>query len=148
MGKCLLNPLLIPVGIPLARSSELVSTMLIFGRGMIHIHPGVRSTAVCMVEFLGYLRVAVVCISGSLLVDLNGDRIREVTMVCPQLVIPFRNKARKKILVIVEGLYSMEGTLAPLPQILELKQKYKVRVFGHKLLASSDDMDDTVLPLG
>ncbi|TPX37676.1 hypothetical protein SmJEL517_g00717 [Synchytrium microbalum] len=31
----------------------------------------------------------------------------------------------KKILVVVEGLYSMEGTICPLPQILELKRKYK-----------------------
>lgn len=31
-----------------------------------------------------------------------------------------------KILVVVEGLYSMEGTLVDLPRILELKDKYKV----------------------
>ena len=33
----------------------------------------------------------------------------------------------EKILLIVEGLYSMEGTLVNLPRIMELKQKYKVR---------------------
>ncbi|TPX37687.1 hypothetical protein SmJEL517_g00554 [Synchytrium microbalum] len=33
-------------------------------------------------------------------------------------------KPWKKILVVVEGLYSMEGTICPLPQILELKRKY------------------------
>jgi serine palmitoyltransferase len=32
----------------------------------------------------------------------------------------------KKILLIVEGLYSMEGTMCPLPKLLELKKKYKV----------------------
>lgn len=32
----------------------------------------------------------------------------------------------KKILVIVEGLYSMEGTIVKLPEILELKSRYKV----------------------
>ena len=35
----------------------------------------------------------------------------------------------KKILLIVEGLYSMEGTLVNLPGILELKKKYKVRIY-------------------
>jgi serine palmitoyltransferase len=33
----------------------------------------------------------------------------------------------KKILLVVEGLYSMEGTLVNLPAIMELKKKYKVR---------------------
>lgn len=32
----------------------------------------------------------------------------------------------KKILIIVEGLFSMEGTLVNLPAIMELKRKYKV----------------------
>ncbi|KAJ7265946.1 serine palmitoyltransferase 2 [Mycena haematopus] len=35
----------------------------------------------------------------------------------------------KKILVIVEGLYSMEGTLVNLPAIMELKKKYKFYLF-------------------
>jgi serine palmitoyltransferase len=39
---------------------------------------------------------------------------------------PKTHRAWKKILVIVEGLYSMEGTLLNLPKIVELKQKYKV----------------------
>lgn len=34
----------------------------------------------------------------------------------------------KKILVIVEGLYSMEGTIVKLPEILELKKRYKVHI--------------------
>jgi len=40
---------------------------------------------------------------------------------------PKTHRPWKKILVIVEGLYSMEGTLVNLPKIVELKQKYKVR---------------------
>ena len=32
----------------------------------------------------------------------------------------------KKILVVIEGLYSMEGSLANLPAIVELKKRYKV----------------------
>jgi serine palmitoyltransferase len=39
---------------------------------------------------------------------------------------PKTHRPWKKILLIVEGLYSMEGTLVDLPRVLELKQKYKV----------------------
>jgi serine palmitoyltransferase len=39
---------------------------------------------------------------------------------------PKTHRPWKKILIIVEGLYSMEGTMANLPAILELKKKYKV----------------------
>lgn len=39
---------------------------------------------------------------------------------------PKTHRPWKKILVIVEGLYSMEGTLLSLPGIMELKNKYKV----------------------
>jgi len=42
---------------------------------------------------------------------------------------PKTHRPWKKILVIVEGLYSMEGTLVNLPGILELKKKYKVCFF-------------------
>ncbi|GAA5902784.1 hypothetical protein JCM6882_004066, partial [Rhodosporidiobolus microsporus] len=38
---------------------------------------------------------------------------------------PRTHRPWKKILLIVEGLYSMEGTLVDLPRILELKDKYK-----------------------
>jgi len=43
---------------------------------------------------------------------------------------PKTHRPWKKILVVVEGLYSMEGTLVNLPGILELKEKYKVRSFS------------------
>lgn len=39
------------------------------------------------------------------------------------------HRSWKKILVIVEGLYSMEGTLVDLLKIVELKQKYKFYLF-------------------
>lgn len=39
---------------------------------------------------------------------------------------PRTHRPWKKILVIVEGLYSMEGSLLNLPLIMELKQRYKV----------------------
>ena len=39
---------------------------------------------------------------------------------------PRTHRPWKKILLIVEGLYSMEGTLTNLPVIMELKKRYKV----------------------
>ena len=39
---------------------------------------------------------------------------------------PKTHRQWKKIMIIVEGLYSMEGTLVDLPAIMELKKKYKV----------------------
>ncbi len=39
---------------------------------------------------------------------------------------PKTHRPWKKILVIVEGLYSMEGTMANLPVLLAMKKKYKV----------------------
>ncbi|ODV60498.1 serine C-palmitoyltransferase LCB2 [Ascoidea rubescens DSM 1968] len=35
----------------------------------------------------------------------------------------------KKILIVVEGIYSMEGTMCNLPQLINLKKKYKLYLF-------------------
>ncbi|KAF8895847.1 serine palmitoyltransferase 2 [Gymnopilus junonius] len=42
---------------------------------------------------------------------------------------PKTHRPWKKILVIVEGLYSMEGTLVNLPALMDLKKKYKFYLF-------------------
>ncbi|KAI5120401.1 hypothetical protein M0805_000180 [Coniferiporia weirii] len=42
---------------------------------------------------------------------------------------PRTHRPWKKILLIVEGLFSMEGTLADLPAIMELKKRYKFYLF-------------------
>ncbi|XP_053996435.1 serine palmitoyltransferase 2 [Hylaeus anthracinus] len=42
---------------------------------------------------------------------------------------PGSGKPWKKILIVVEGIYSMEGTIVNLPQILELKKKYKAYIY-------------------
>ncbi|KAG2108527.1 serine palmitoyltransferase 2 [Suillus discolor] len=42
---------------------------------------------------------------------------------------PKTHRAWKKVLVIVEGLYSMEGTVVNLPKIVELKQIYKFHLY-------------------
>lgn len=39
------------------------------------------------------------------------------------------HKPWKKILIIVEGVYSMEGTIVRLPEIIELKKKYKAYLY-------------------
>jgi serine palmitoyltransferase len=40
---------------------------------------------------------------------------------------PRTHRPWKKILVIVEGLYSMEGSIVNLPELLKLKREYKVK---------------------
>ena len=42
---------------------------------------------------------------------------------------PRTHRPWKKILLVVEGLYSMEGSLANIPAIMELKKRYKVGAF-------------------
>ncbi|KAF7366513.1 PLP-dependent transferase [Mycena sanguinolenta] len=42
---------------------------------------------------------------------------------------PKTHRPWKKILVLVEGLYSMEGTIVDLPKVIELKKKYKFYLF-------------------
>ncbi|KAF5104037.1 hypothetical protein DV451_001028 [Geotrichum candidum] len=42
---------------------------------------------------------------------------------------PRTHRPWKKILIVVEGLYSMEGTICDLPGLLELKKKYKFYLF-------------------
>ncbi|WVQ93496.1 hypothetical protein IAU59_000570 [Kwoniella sp. CBS 9459] len=42
---------------------------------------------------------------------------------------PRTHRPWKKILVIVEGLYSMEGSLVPLPILVDLKRKYKFYLY-------------------
>ena len=35
----------------------------------------------------------------------------------------------RKILIVVEGVYSMEGSIVNLPEVIALKKKYKVCIF-------------------
>jgi serine palmitoyltransferase len=42
---------------------------------------------------------------------------------------PRTHRPWKKILVVVEGLYSMEGTMCNLPALIELKKRYKFYLF-------------------
>ena len=42
---------------------------------------------------------------------------------------PATRRPWKKILIVVEGVYSMEGTITPLPEIIALKKKYKAYLY-------------------
>ncbi|XP_071161498.1 serine palmitoyltransferase 2-like isoform X1 [Mytilus edulis] len=42
---------------------------------------------------------------------------------------PRRSRAWKKILIVVEGVYSMEGSVIRLPEVIQLKKKYKAYVY-------------------
>lgn len=42
---------------------------------------------------------------------------------------PRTHRPWKKIVVIVEGLYSMEGSIVNLPELIKLKHEYKVSTF-------------------
>ena len=42
---------------------------------------------------------------------------------------PRTRRAWKKILILVEGVYSMEGTILDLPAIVALKKKYKAYLY-------------------
>jgi serine palmitoyltransferase len=42
---------------------------------------------------------------------------------------PKTRRPYKKILIIVEGIYSMEGSISNLPAIIALKKKYKCYLY-------------------
>lgn len=42
---------------------------------------------------------------------------------------PKKNKPFKKILIVVEGIYSMEGSICNLPAIIALKKKYGAYIY-------------------
>lgn len=52
------------------------------------------------------------------------DKLREaVIQGQPRTFRPWR-----KILIVVEGVYSMEGSIVNLPEVIALKKKYKVHL--------------------
>lgn len=57
----------------------------------------------------------------------NMDDLRELLRECISQGQPRTHRPWRKILVIVEGLYSMEGTIVNLPEVIELKKEFKVK---------------------
>ena len=47
---------------------------------------------------------------------------------------PRSHRPWRKILIIVEGIYSMEGEMCRLPEIIAVKKKYKARGSQHACL--------------
>lgn len=70
-------------------------------------------------------------LSGAAVRTFKHNDIRDLERLLREVISqgqPRTHRPWKKIILIVEGLYSMEGTLVNLPAILELKRRYKVRV--------------------
>lgn len=61
----------------------------------------------------------------------NMDDLRELLREVISQGQPRTHRPWKKILIIVEGLYSMEGTIVNLPELIELKKEFKVHTL-HK----------------
>ena len=61
----------------------------------------------------------------------HGDMKGLEKLIREQIVLgqPKTNRPWKKILICVEGLFSMEGTLCNLPKLIELKKKYKCYLY-------------------
>lgn len=71
-------------------------------------------------------------LSGAVITMFKHNNMSELERVLREAISqgqPRTHRPWKKILVVVEGLYSMEGTMCDLPGILELKRKYNFYLF-------------------
>lgn len=71
-------------------------------------------------------------LSGAVIQSFKHNNMSDLERVLREAISqgqPRTHRPWKKILVVVEGLYSMEGSMCDLPGILELKQKYKFYLF-------------------
>ncbi|XP_064402986.1 serine palmitoyltransferase 2-like [Halichondria panicea] len=71
-------------------------------------------------------------LSGSLIRTFKHNDMEGLEKVLRTAIIQGRPRTRKpwtKIMIVAEGVYSMEGSLANLPKIVELKKKYKAYLY-------------------
>ena len=71
-------------------------------------------------------------LSGAMIKAFRHNDVKHLEQVLREAISqgqPRTHRPWKKILVVVEGLYSMEGTMCDLPGILALKDKYKFYLF-------------------
>lgn len=71
-------------------------------------------------------------ISGAMIEMFSHNDMHDLERVLREVISqgqPRTHRPWKKILVVVEGLYSMEGTMCNLPGLLALKKKYKFHLF-------------------
>ena len=57
------------------------------------------------------------------------DALESLLRECISQGLPRTHRPWKKIVLLIEGLYSMEGTIVDLPRVLELKKKYKFYLY-------------------
>ncbi|KAI6784777.1 serine palmitoyltransferase [Emericellopsis cladophorae] len=70
--------------------------------------------------------------SGAMIRSFAHNDVRSLEKVLREAISqgqPRTHRPWKKILVVIEGLYSMEGTMCDLPGVLALKRKYKFALF-------------------
>ncbi|KAI9730448.1 MAG: serine palmitoyltransferase component [Claussenomyces sp. TS43310] len=70
--------------------------------------------------------------SGSMISSFKHNDMRDLERLLRESISqgqPRTHRPWRKILVVVEGLYSMEGTICDLPGLLALKKKYKFSLF-------------------
>jgi serine palmitoyltransferase len=71
-------------------------------------------------------------LSGAMIEMFKHNDMRDLERKLRQVIAqgqPRTHRPWKKILVVVEGLYSMEGTMCNLPALIDLKKKYKFNLF-------------------
>ncbi|KAK3334018.1 pyridoxal phosphate-dependent transferase [Cercophora scortea] len=71
-------------------------------------------------------------LSGAVIRSFKHNNMADLEMKLREAIAqgqPRTHRPWKKILVAVEGLYSMEGTMVDLPGVLELKKKYKFFIY-------------------
>lgn len=71
-------------------------------------------------------------LSGAMIEMFKHNDVKDLERVLREVISqgqPRTHRPWKKILVVVEGLYSMEGSMCNLPGILALKKKYKFNLF-------------------
>uniref|UniRef100_A0A8D2AP58 Serine palmitoyltransferase 2 n=1 Tax=Sciurus vulgaris TaxID=55149 RepID=A0A8D2AP58_SCIVU len=71
-------------------------------------------------------------LSGATIRPFKHNNIQDLEKLLRDAIIygqPRTRRAWKKILILVEGIYSMEGSIVNLPQIVALKKKYKAYLY-------------------
>jgi serine palmitoyltransferase len=71
-------------------------------------------------------------LSGAMVTTFKHNNMKDLERIIRNLISqgqPRTHRPWKKILVAVEGLYSMEGTMCNLPVLVELRKKYKFHLF-------------------
>ncbi|KAM6464135.1 serine palmitoyltransferase 3 [Liasis olivaceus] len=71
-------------------------------------------------------------LSGATIRIFKHNNMQSLEMLLKDAVIhgqPRSRRAWKKILILVEGIYSMEGSIVRLPEIVALKRKYKAYIY-------------------